>query len=663
MKRLISFLPLALLVTTGLFGQVAKDQVVMINVQTTENAITLNWPAESGHTGTYEVYRKNDETGEWGDVLQSVPGSESEFTDTEIVPGEAYEYMVVKRSGNSNVALGYVFAAHQRYLFPSHKGIFLLLDSNVVDSISAELALYENTLEQEGYQVTKIWAGRNEKPPRIKRRITDFLDSYDGAPVGYLLIVGHVPVPYSGDFTGTALPPPDGHVEGSGNHTGAWPADVYYGDLDGNWYDANVNNTTGRQERHHNVPGDGKFDQSKIPSAVELAVGRIDFYDMPALSDLGDEYSLLRSYLRRNVQWRKDEIATVERALIDNNFGGFNLASTGYHNFSTFFPIDSVHDDKDFFTELRQRPYMWSYGCGAGSYTSCNGVGRTPDFVDTTHSIFTVLAGSFFGDWDIRDNFLRAPLAAHSLASFWGGLPKWYVHHMALGADIGYGTKLSQDNVDDYFNGSFNASQNSIHIALMGDPTLKMHNVVATNGLTASSDNGNINLTWNSANGNIDGYLVYRADSSGQYELLTPEPITDTSYIDEQNFYSGDYTYAVAATRLETTASGSYWNIGGHTAADVSHVNDRNNTEAFAHFDLYPNPASNILYVKMPLAEYKRLDMTVFNTSGQVMLQLQQNASQGGRDVSLDISTLAKGSYMLRVMSDNGIAHKRFVVQ
>jgi hypothetical protein len=43
-------------------------------------------------------------------------------------------------------------------------------------------------------------------------------------------------------------------------------ADVYYADLDGTWTDASVNNTSASSPRNHNVRGDGKFDQSKVPS-------------------------------------------------------------------------------------------------------------------------------------------------------------------------------------------------------------------------------------------------------------------------------------------------------------------------------------------------------------------------------------------------------------
>ncbi|MGB1104235.1 MAG: hypothetical protein ACPG21_11480 [Crocinitomicaceae bacterium] len=55
--------------------------------------------------------------------------------------------------------------------------------------------------------------------------------------------------------------------------------------MDGTWTDAAVNNTTASSPRNHNVPGDGKFDQSRVPSTLELQVSRVDFNDLPAFAE------------------------------------------------------------------------------------------------------------------------------------------------------------------------------------------------------------------------------------------------------------------------------------------------------------------------------------------------------------------------------------------
>jgi hypothetical protein len=91
-----------------------------------------------------------------------------------------------------------------------------------------------------------------------------------------VFLLGRIRVPYSGDIY------PDGHPD----HEGAWPADVYYADMNGAWTDNAVNVTVANDERHRNVPEDGKFDQSVLPTDVELQIGRVDFANMPAFASV-----------------------------------------------------------------------------------------------------------------------------------------------------------------------------------------------------------------------------------------------------------------------------------------------------------------------------------------------------------------------------------------
>jgi len=106
-------------------------------------------------------------------------------------------------------------------------------------------------------------------------------------------------------------------------------------------------------------------------------------------------------------------------------------------------------DGKDYFNSMKNESYLWSCGSGPGSYTSCSGIGNTAKFVSTpVKSVFTMLTGSYFGDWDCEDNLLRAALASDSyiLTNCWGNIPQWHFHHMALGENIGYCARLKRGN-------------------------------------------------------------------------------------------------------------------------------------------------------------------------------------------------------------------------
>ena len=79
---------------------------------------------------------------------------------------------------------------------------------------------------------------RASSPPEVKETIAAL---YRAAPdrLRQVLLLGHVPVPYSGNIA------PDHHYRPTGNgltptHQGAWPADIYYGDMVGAWTDTTV---------------------------------------------------------------------------------------------------------------------------------------------------------------------------------------------------------------------------------------------------------------------------------------------------------------------------------------------------------------------------------------------------------------------------------------
>src|SRR5439155_18191774 len=129
----------------------------------------------------------------------------------------------------------------------------------------------EQDLVGDGWTVLRADVARTETVPNVKKVIVADYKA-DPANVKALFLFGHVPVPYSGNII------PDGHYP---DHQGAWPADAYYGDIDGKWTDSSLNTLIAADPRNRNIPGDGKFDQSTLPSAVELEVGRVDLANLP----------------------------------------------------------------------------------------------------------------------------------------------------------------------------------------------------------------------------------------------------------------------------------------------------------------------------------------------------------------------------------------------
>ncbi len=647
MKRTILFIT-SLLYAGSVFCQVGKTQTIMVSAKAISGGgVLLSWPAET-FSGSFKIYKRTDlNIEDWGSPYKTLPSTASSFFDSTVLEGNSAEYTFEKVVGTSSTALGNIYAGNKLKEPLDFDQIILLIDSNYKVPLASEIQRLKTDLENEGWTIYIIYAGRTQTTTLIRESIKTIYVS-SKYKLRSVFIIGHVPVPYSGYFSSSGdAPPPDGHVEGSGNHTGAWPADVFYGEMDAVWPDAGVNCTTGSSPRNHNVPGDGKFDLTKLPDKVALEVGRVDFYDMPTFTK--SDTLLLKNYLNRNHNWRNGLTISTERALIDDNFTSLNLSSTGYGNFSALITKDSIFTNRDYIFSQKRGNYLWSYGCGAGSYSSCNGIGVTANFNnDSFSNIFTILAGSFFGDWDSKNNLLRAPLATSSLACFWGGIPKWYVHHMGLGMNIGYGTRLTQNNINLYYNGNFNASYNSVHIALMGDPTLRQNNINAPTQLKAVSTNKLVQLNWSPSTGTKDGYHIYKLDSVNHYIKVNGQIITDTFFTDSKNYFSGTYKYAVKAVKLETTASGSYYNISGASFATVVHVNG---LESGNHFDLkisvFPNPSGSVFTIHFGDEQEQPEDLFVSDLNGKTIIQLNNNKLSMDKNIQINLDGFTSGIYFL----------------
>ena len=558
LRACLAALGLLLSLVSAARAQVAADVAVQVTatVQKSPPAIALHWPANAAATA-FTVYRKAPGAAAWGSAIASLPGSATGHTDAAVAVGVPYEYWVSSNAGAS----GYVLSGIEIPLVESRGKVVLVVDASMAPALASELARLESDLAGDGWVVIRRDVSRSETVANVKALIqTEY--ARDPTNVRAVFLFGHVPVPYAG---ATA---PDGHS----NHYGAWPADLFYGDMDGVWTDdQNFDGTVaGRQ---HNVAGDGKYDQTYAPSAIELEVGRVDLANMPAFAPK-TETDLLRQYLDKDHNFRHKVITAQPRGLIDDNFGYFGgeaFASSGWRSFSAFFGPANVAA-LDYFGTLATQSYLWSYGCGGGSFTGAGGVGSTSNFVTTdTKTVFTMLFGSYFGDWDVSNDFLRAPLATatYGLTDAWSGRPVWYFHHMGLGLEIGYSARATQNNTSTYWGGWGPA----IHVALMGDPTLRMHVVAPPSSVAATPSGGAVALSWGASPDAALGYHVYRAtEPGGPFTRVSGAPVVGTSFMDSgvAALSSGTYTYGVRALRLETSSSGSYFNASQAVFAEAA---------------------------------------------------------------------------------------------
>lgn len=536
---------------------VTSDYAVQASavVQSAPPQITLNWPADStGAVTNYIVSRRLPGVAAWTS-LGTLPASTTNFTDTNVALNGRYEYEVKKLATGFN-GYGYVLAGIESPLVESRGKLLLVVDSFVAPPLTNELGRLQQDLVGDGWQVQRFDVARNDAVTSVKAVIQAAYLT-DTQQVRSVFLFGHVPVPYSGNLA------PDGHTE----HRGAWPADLYYGEMTSAWTDSTVTRTNATDTRNRNSPGDGKFDATTIPSDVELEVGRVDFANLRSIPT--SEVELLRQYLNKDHAFRHKLFDAERRGFVDDNFGtmsGEAFAATGWRGFAAMFGADQVSPIayNNWFTVLSTNAVLFAYGCGGGTFTSADGVSRTSDYAgNDPGAVFSFLFGSYFGDWDSTDNLMRASLATqtYTLTCAWAGRPHWFVHHMTAGETIGYSARRSQNNSSTGPYRTFNAGTRQVHVALLGDPTLRLHPVQPASEVEASvSGNGSVTVSWQGSKEEIIGYFVYRStNSAGPFERITPQAVEGLSFTDSPPA-PATYTYMVRAVKLETSASGSYYN-------------------------------------------------------------------------------------------------------
>lgn len=575
MKKILLFFFLT--PTLLLKSQSAADAAVQLTalVQSTPAQIVLNW-AGNATTTQYQVFRKLKTDGSWGTAIATLAGSANSYTDNSVSTGISYEYRVVRQGSGYN-GYGYINTGIEVPAIDYRGKLILLVDSNFISPLSSEITRLINDIEGDGWEVIRHDVERTGSVTHVKDLIVNDYN-LDPTNTKAVFILGHVPVPYSGNIN------PDGHSD----HLGAWPADVYYGDIDGVWTDAFVTSTTASPLRTQNTPGDGKFDQSLVPGDVELQVGRVDFAGMPTFTL--SEQQLLKNYLDKDHEYRKKIWSPLKQAVIDDNFGYFSgeaFAASGWKNFGPLVGTSNI-TSADYFTSMSSNSYQWSYGCGGGTYTSASGVGNTGNFASSNlEGVFTMLFGSYFGDWDSQNNFLRAPLAQGKvLTSVWSGRPHYQFHHMALGENIGYGLLLTQNNPGNlYYSGPTGITGKWIHNALMGDPTLRNDVVAPASNVIATKTGYHCHITWSaSSETNIAGYNIYMKNNSNTtFVRLNDMPINSTSYTDSCLINKGIYTYMVRAVKLENTPSGTYYNQSEGIADTALNANDFSSLASFTY--------------------------------------------------------------------------------
>ena len=522
------------------------EYVLMLSAKIEESPpmIRLQWLHKPTPVASYTVYRKSREEASWGEPVAILGGSEDFYDDLNIGIGQTYEYRVASGS-----YAGYIFAGIKAPPVESRGKVALLVEAEQAEALSTELETLKNDLIGDGWIVLRHDVSRNATPESARALIqADYNADPDSVKAVFLL--GHIPVFKSGNIA------PDGHRD----HLGSWPADAYYGSMTASW---------------DNSP-------SAIPGDVQLQVGRVDFDNMPAFKKSATE--LLQQYLNKNHKYRIGQMRATRDAFVSEGFGrksANNAApANAYRFFSTLWGNNAQIVEGAWAKYLPHYTFTWGHINGPGSTTWCATVGgrlTTDQLASANYGIiFNQTFGSYFGNWNSKNNFMRAFLAMpdYGLANAWTGRPNWFFHHMALGETIGYSTRLTQNNKG-LIGGLYTPTGMSarlIHIALMGDPTLRMFPVLPPSGLRTVSGSSTT-LKWTASRDRaVTDYYVYGAlNPDGPYTRLDIVKGTTWTHITPGN----TKYYMVRASKLTETGSGSFYNLSQGVMVQTAHAGSK----------------------------------------------------------------------------------------
>ena len=276
--------------------------------------------------------------------------------------------------------------------------------------------------------------------------------------------------------------------------------------------------------------------------------------------------------------------------------------------------------------------------------------------------------GSYFGDWDATNNFLRAPLCDKTtLSNVWSGRPYWMFHHMALGMNIGYSAITTQNNYSNFGQGgtlgyAYNTYPTFVHIALMGDPSLRLHAIKPPASLTTEilNDTVKIMLTWQSSP-DADYYIVLRSGGyNSQYKMISGHiDRLQLSFVDANPNHGMNY-YQVKAVKLELTPSGTYYNTSLAIADSANSINPTgisqvSNKELATN--IYPNPSEGLVLVAIENNEVEGT-ITCFDITGKLI-----STSQTVNGISRVDLQGHSGVVIMQIKSGDLVTTKKVVIQ
>ena len=106
-----------------------------------------------------------------------------------------------------------------------------------------------------------------------------------------------------------------------------------------------------------------------------------------------------------------------------------------------------------------------------------------------------------------------------------------------------------------------------------------------------------------------------------------------------------------------TTVRGEGWTANYSTTVGIRE------TDEFTNLEVYPNPATNLINVDFTVDHTSTVSFNLLNLEGVTVYSEKLSNGNGRIHMPIDVSSLSKGVYLLRISSETGILNKKIVLQ
>jgi photosystem II stability/assembly factor-like uncharacterized protein len=167
-------------------------------------------------------------------------------------------------------------------------------------------------------------------------------------------------------------------------------------------------------------------------------------------------------------------------------------------------------------------------------------------------------------------------------------------------------------------------------------------------------------LTWKAISGSA-GYQIVVDDNNSFSEPLAGEilPATETSFIvplvlDKNAIY---YWKVRAINGLDTSNWSNIWSFKTMPPVGIGEQ------DLGGLLTIYPNPAEHTIFIEIKEKQSLSLHLTISDLVGKTVVEKNIALDQGNRIISIDISNLQNGIYMLRMDDQERIFTKKLVIR